>query len=413
MYWYAVDTFFSWFVWFFNSLAYWVVVVHYLSRSIFDVYATCHISFHCCWNIKFVVTFKCKLSCVDNLSIFSITQWLREAIFKSCSHHTIFNLDVEFVCYIVTSYWIVSLDGWTIYINFRFIEVISDSYWLNVFFVSCWEFSCIQPYLVIDLFFAVNSLGIDVFCFVVVSFINIWISICFTIFISQLSIIIKKFVISDWVFSCIQYILLWLELRFCWRSYCIVKLFVSWFSYVSNQCFSCTVVRYCYSYFCLHSIVSDSSVCTFNLCYRVSVSTFLTLLVFKGSDFFTSFICVLYWREFNLTICIVGYSRNHNIVAVFQLKCKFASFKRTTFQTFCEVEFCSDWYTVHTFLSWFFWSFYRFAYWVVYVNDLVGFVFDVYSTCYWFFNSCWDIEFVVATKCKFSCVDNLSVISIT
>ena len=172
-------------------------------------------------------------------------------------------------------------------------------------------------------------------------------------------------------------------------------------------------MRYCYSYFCLHSIVSDSCVCTFHLCYRVCVSTFLTLLVFKGSDFFTSFICVLYRREFNLTICIVGCSRNHNIVAVFQLECKFASFKLTTFQTFCEVEFCSDWYRVYTFLSWFFWFFNRFAYWIINMNDLVGFIFDVHSTCNVSFNCRWNIEFIVATKCKFSCIDNLCIIRIT
>ena len=267
--------------------------------------------------------------------------------------------------------------------------------------------------MIVEFISAVNGLGIDVFCFIVVCFINIWISICFSIFISQLSIIIKKFVISDRVFSCIQHILLWLELRFCWRSYCIVKLFVSWFSYVSNQCFSCTVVRYCYSYFCLHCIVSDSCVCTFHLCYRVFVRTFFTLLVFKGSNSFTSFICIIYWSKLDLTSRIVGCSCNHNIVAVFQLECKFTSFKLTTFQTFREVKFYSDWYRVHTFLSWFFWSFYRFAYWVVNVNDLVGFVFDVYPTRNISFNCSWDIEFVVATKCKFSCVDNLSVISIT
>ena len=411
--WNWVDTFFSWFFWFFNFLRRWVVVVHNLCCCIFDVYSTFNVCFNSGWDIEFIVATKLEFSCVDDLCIVCVSKWLSEASFKSCGHHTIFNLNVELVCHISTSYWIVSLDSWSIYINLRFIEVIRNTYWLDVILVVSVELSSIKPYLIVELSSTLNSLGIDVFCFVIWSSIYIWICICFTIFISQLCIIIEKLVISNWELSCIQYILLWLELRLFWRSHSVIELFVSWFSYVSNQCFCCSVVWYCYSYFCLHSIVSDSCVCTFHLCYRVSVSTFLILLVFKGSDFFTSFICVLYWREFNLTICIVGCSRNHNIVAVFQLECKFASFKLTTFQTFCEVEFCSDWYTVHTFLSWFFWSFYRFAYWVVYVNDLVGFVFDVYSTCYWFFNSCWDIEFVVATKCKFSGVDNLSVISIT
>ena len=141
--WNVIYTFFSWFAWFFNSFAYRVVVVDYLSCSIFDVWSTWYISFNCCWDIKFVVTSKGEFSCVNDLSIFCIAKWLREACFKSCSHHTIFNLDVEFVCYIVTSYWVICFDCWTIYINFCFIEVISNSYWLNVFFVSCWEFSCI------------------------------------------------------------------------------------------------------------------------------------------------------------------------------------------------------------------------------------------------------------------------------
>ena len=172
-------------------------------------------------------------------------------------------------------------------------------------------------------------------------------------------------------------------------------------------------MRYFYSYFCLHCIVSNSCVCTFNFCYRVSVRTFFTLRIFKGSNFFTSFICVLYWSKLDLTIRIVGCSRNHNIVAVFQLECKFVRFKLTAFQTFCEVEFYSDRYTVHTFLSWFFWSFYRFAYWVVNVNDLVRFVFDVYSTCYVSFNCSWNIKFVVTSKCKFSSINNLSIFCIT
>ena len=384
-----------------------------MSRSIFDVYSTCNVSFNSCWDVELVVTSEGEFSCVNNLSIFCITQWLREASFKGCSHHTIFNLDVEFVCYIVTSCWVICFNCWSIYINFRFIEVISDSYRLNVFFVSCWEFSCIQPYLIVEFISAVNSLRIQVLSFVVWCIVSVWVRFSICVLVCQLFIIINELVASDIEFRFRNNVFLWLELRCCWRSYGIVELFVSWFSYVSNQCFSCTVMRYCYSYFCLHCIVSDSSVCTFNLCYSVLISTFLTLLVFKSSDSFTSFVCVIHWSKLDLTILIVSCSRNHNVVAVFQLECKFASFKLTTFQTFREVEFYFNWNWVYTFLSWFFWSFYRFAYWVVNMNDLVGFVFDVYPTRNIRFNCSWDIKFVVTTKCKFSCVDNLSIISIT
>ena len=47
------------------------------------------------------------------------------------------------------------------------------------------------------------------------------------------------------------------------------------------------------------------------------------------------------------------------------------------------------------------------------MNDLVGFIFNISSCLNCVFNSGWDIEFIVATKFKFSCVDNLSIICIT
>ena len=108
--WNVVDTFFSWFAWFFNFLSSWVVVVDYLSRSIFDVYTTRYISFHCCWDVELVVTSKCEFSCVDDLCVFCIAKWLSEAIFKGCSDHTVVDSDIEFICYFCTCYRVVSFD---------------------------------------------------------------------------------------------------------------------------------------------------------------------------------------------------------------------------------------------------------------------------------------------------------------
>ncbi len=140
---------------------------------------------------------------------------------------------------------------------------------------------------------AVNGLRIDVFCFICCLFINMD-QYLFTIFISQLSIMCQKFVISDWVFSCIQYILLWLELRFCWRGVTVLLNPLSAGSVTLATNALAAIVGMLYSYFCLHCIVVTVASVPFTS--QVSVSTFLTLLVFKGSDF--SVICVL-WREFD------------------------------------------------------------------------------------------------------------------
>ena len=210
---------------------------------------------------------------------------------------------------------------------------------MDVILVSCVEFSCIKPYLVNQLVATFNSLGIDVFCFVVACFVYIWICICFTIFISQLVIIINELVACDIVFLFRNNIFLWLELRFFWRTNCVIEFFISWFCHVCDQGFGCTIMRNSNSYNSSHCVVLNSCVCTLNLCYSILVSTFLTLLVFKGSNSFTSFISVIYWGKLDLTSCIVGCSRNHNIVAVFQLECEFASFQITAFQFLSEVEF--------------------------------------------------------------------------
>ena len=224
--WNWIDTFFSWFFWFFNFLRRWVVVVYNLRCCIFDVYPTFNVCFNSGWDIEFIVATKLEFSCVDDLCIVCVSKWLSEASFKSCGHNTIFNLNVELVSHICTSYWIVSLDSWSIYINLSFIEVIRNTYWLDVILVVSVELSSIKPYLVVELSSTLNSLSIDVFCFVVISFIYIRICVGISVLVCQFRIIIKKFVISNWELSCIQYIFLWLELRLFWWSHSVIELFI-------------------------------------------------------------------------------------------------------------------------------------------------------------------------------------------
>ena len=188
--WYAVYTFFSWFVWFFNFLSSWVVVVNDLSRSIFDVYSAFNVSFHCSWDIKLVVTSEFEFSCVDDLCVFRIAKWLSKAIFKGCSNHTVVHSNIEFSCYIRTSLTIISFDFWTININFSLIVVIWDSYWLDMVFVVCVKFSCIQPYLVNKFLTWFNWFSIDIRFFVIRCIVRIWVRIGICDLVCQLFIII-------------------------------------------------------------------------------------------------------------------------------------------------------------------------------------------------------------------------------
>ena len=410
--WNTVDTFFSWFVWFFNSLAYWVVVVNDLCCLVFDICTSYNIVFHCCWDIKFIIASKFKLSRINDLSIFSVSKWLSEAIFQVRCQNTIVIRDIEFSRNVCTSDWIVNLDIWSINSQFILVVVICDSYCLDIFFVSCWEFSCIQPYLVVKFLTTFNCLSIQVFIFVVGSCIDIWVCICFTIFICQFRIVINELSTCDIEFRFRNNVFLWLELRFCWRSYLVVEFFISRFCHVCDQGFGCTVMRNSNSYHCSHCVVSDSWVCTLNLCYSVSVRTFLTLLVFKGSDSFTSFVCVINWSELEVTSCIVGCRCDHNIVAIFQLECKFVSFQFTTFQFLSEVKFNWDWNIVYTFFGWFFRFFNFLSRWVVVVYNLSRSIFDICTSYHIVFHCCWDVELVVTSKCEFSCVDDLCVFCI-
>ena len=210
---------------------------------------------------------------------------------------------------------------------------------MDVIFVICVKLSCIQPYLVVKFRSTFNCLGIQVFSFVVVCIVDIWVSICFTIFICQFRIVINELRTCDIEFRFRYNVFLWLELRFCWWSDTVVEFFIGRICHVCDQGFRCTIVTDFNRYDCSHWVVSDSRVCTFHLCYSVSVSTFLTLLIFKGCDSFTSSVCVINWYKLEVTVCVVGCPCDHNIVAIFQLECEFASFQRTTFQFLSEVEF--------------------------------------------------------------------------
>ena len=334
------------------------------------------------------------------MCIVCVSKWLSEASFKSCGHNTIFNLDVEFVCYIVTSYWIVSLDSWSVYINLSFIEVIRNTYWLDVILVVSVELSCIKPYLVDQFSATFNSLSIQVFCFVVVSLICVWIFIGISVLVCQLRIIIKKLVISNWELSCIQYILLWLELRLFWWSHSVVKLCIWSVCHCLHKCFRFSIVFNFYCDFSLHGIVSDCSVRSFNFFYSVLMSSNLSLSEFKFS-------------EFHLTIFIVLNCFDFSTFRVFQYEAELTSFQLTAFEFLSEVEFDFNWNWVDTFFSWFFWFFNFLRRWVVVVYNLRCCIFDVYSTFNVCFNSGWDIEFIVATKLEFSCVDDLCIVCVS
>ena len=310
--WYVVYTFFSWFFRFFNFLSCWVVVVDYLSRSIFDIYSARNISFHCCWDVELVVTSEGEFSCVDHLSVFCIAKWLSKAIFKSCSNHTVVNSDIEFSCNIITCYWIVSFDLSSVKIQLSFIVVIWDSYWLDVVLVSCVKLSSIQPYLVNQFSATFNCLSIQVFHIIIDGIVRIWVHIGIRVLICQLFVIIKKLVACDIVFLFRNNVFLWLELRFFRWSYSIIELFI-WS--VSNSCYNClssTIMGYLHCNCCNHIVVSYCCISTCNFWNSISVG--LAKIIFTKLKFLKG----------NLTFCIILNSFNCNIVFL-KNKAKFTS----------------------------------------------------------------------------------------
>ena len=144
----------------------------------------------------------------------------------------------------------------------------------------------------------------------------------------------------------------------------------------------------------------------------IDIGTFFSTFEFKSGYFFSFFIGIFNWSEFDVSVSIICYCRNHNTIFVFKHEAEFVSFKLTAFQAFSEVEFHFNWYVVYTFFSWFAWFFNFLSCWVVVVDYLSRSVFDIYTTRYISFHCCWDVELVVTSKGELSCIDNLCVVCV-
>ena len=268
--WNAVYTFFSWFFWFLNCVCSWVVVVNNLTSCIFDIFSCWGIRFHGCHNIKFIVTTKCKLSCINDLSVVGIAKWFREASFKGRCNHATSVCDIKLRSNVWTCHTIVNLD-W-VHIQLGFIIVICDADCLNIFSVGCAKLFCIQPYLVNQFRAWFHCLRIQVFWFIVGCTIRIWISVCITILVCQFRIIVKQLVACDIEFFCRNNVFFWIELRFFRWFHLIVKLFI-WCVYnILHDCFRCTIMRDWNPYSRNHCIVCHRCVWTCNFVYSVVVS---------------------------------------------------------------------------------------------------------------------------------------------
>ena len=325
--WNTVDTFLSWFVWFFNCLAYWVVNVNCLVGCIF--------------NIKFIVTTKFELSCIDNWIVYFIFD---EFFFRSCSDGTIFNFDVELVRHICTSNWIVSLDVWSVHCQFVSIVFIGYTNVLNVVCFS--KLICIKPYLVNQFRTTFNSLGIQVFWFVVGNTISIWICVSFSVFICQLIVIIHQFSTSNIVFFFAYNEFFWLEFRCFWWCYFVVEFFIrstvssvtvgiftTCWRYIGNSCQWMTILSHCHCNSCFHGIISHTK-------FFISWNDF-----FYSVDVCSNF-CIVKWqvREGYVTSSIILYSFNNGACSsIFQYEAEFTCFKFTTCQFLSEVELGHNW----------------------------------------------------------------------
>ena len=264
---------------------------------------------------------------------------------------------------------------------------------MDVFFVICVKLSCIQPYLVVKFRATFNCLSIQVFSFVVVCIVDIWICVCFTIFICQFRIVINELSTCDIEFRFRNNVFLWLELRFCWRSYGIVKFFINSICNSCYDCFRCTIVRYYNFHSRNHWVVSNCAISTTNFFYSVVVC--LTKIIT------TKLKCL----EVYFTTRII--MSTFNFCTIFlQDEFEFVSLKCTSSKSLSEVKVKWNWNTVNTFLCWFVWCFNCLAYWVVNVNCLVGCIFNISTSFNRFFNSCWNIKFIVTTKFELSSIDN-------
>ena len=264
---------------------------------------------------------------------------------------------------------------------------------MDVILVVSVKLSCIQPYLVVKFRATFNCLSIQVFSFVVLCIIDIWVSVSFTIFICQFRIVINELSTCDIEFSFRNNVFLWLELRFCWRSYGIVKFFINSICNSCYDCFRCTIVRYYNFHSRNHWVVSNGAISTTNFFYSVVVS--LTKIIAA------KFKCL----EVYFTARIIVSTFNFSTIFL-QDEFEFISLKRTSSKSLSEVKVKWNWNTVNTFLCWFVWFFNCLAYWVVNVNCLVGCIFNISTSFNRFFNSCWDIKFIVTTKFELSSIDN-------
>ena len=271
---------------------------------------------------------------------------------------------------------------------------------MDVVLVGCVKFSCIQPYLVNQLVATFHSLGVQVLFFVVRCIVRIWVRIGICVLVCQFFVIINELVACDIEFLFRKNVFLWLELRFFRRSYTIVELFISCICYVRNDCFGCSIVRYHNFNSRNHCVVFDCYVCSSYFLYSIVIS--LTKIVF------TKFKSL----EGNFTSSVILHCFD-NIAIFLKNECEFLILQLTTFKRFREFKIKWNWNVVHTFLSRFFWSFNLLSSWVVVVDYLSRSIFNICTSFNCLFNCCWDIKFVVTSKFKFSCVDNLSIFCVS
>ena len=142
-----------------------------------------------------------------------------------------------------------------------------------------------------------------------------------------------------------------------------------------------------------HWVVRNGAISTTNFFYSVVVS--LTKIIT------TKLKCL----EVYFTTRII--MSTFNFCTIFlQDEFEFVSLKCTSSKSLSEVKVKWNWNTVNTFLCWFVWCFNCLAYWVVNVNCLVGCIFNISTSRNRFFNSCWNIKFIVTTKFELSSIDN-------
>ena len=154
----------------------------------------------------------------------------------------------------------------------------------------------------------------------------------------------------------------------------------------------------CYIRF--HCIVCNSCISSFDFFYCVLVNAFLAFLEFKFRDLTlpaASFLTV------STTLPAASFNSNVNSLALSSRPSKRLVKLNPTSTGTLLTRFSVGTFRCFNLLSC----------WVVVVNNLSSCIFNIYTTRNSVFNSGWDIKFIVTTKGKLSCVDNLSVCSIT